>query len=141
MIEINELIKEALKSKEQEKLRAYRNLKAEFQFYTRELTEDEMYGIVRKSIKKLKKSMEDFKSQGRDDLFEEYRVECEILNSLLPADVSVDENTIITALRESPFFSDGGIPKAKTGEAIKYILSKYPTADGKTISNIIREKL
>lgn len=160
MINIDELIKQAMKSKNSDELRAYKNLKAEIQTFktaknAKPYDEAAEIGIIKKYCDKLSQSIEQFQKAHRQDLALEYMSEREILRKLLPE--PVNESQIYAELYNhglsvgwseykpnlNPQIRCGTcivhIPKKEMGNAIKYLKSKFPQADGKMISNIVKE--
>lgn len=156
MLNINELIKTAMKSKNQVELRAYKNLKAEIQLVltaknAKPYDEAAEIQLISKMCKKLEDGILDFSGAGREDLAAEYRDELEVLKKLLPE--PVNESQIYSELKEwclsnhftQQFWTALGaethllIPKKEMGNAIKHLKSKFPQADGKMISNIVKE--
>lgn len=152
MINIDELIKNAMKSGNKTELQAYRNLKAEFQKFktaknAKPYDETSELTIISKYCKSLEDAIEQFSEAHRDDLIASYTSELEVLKKLLPA--SVDESEIYCMLdiwcednnfrKTSNFEIIYEIPKKEMGNAIKYLKSKFPTADGKMISDIVKE--
>lgn len=158
MININELIKNAMKSKNQVELRAYKNLKAEIQILqtaknAKPYDEAAEIQLISKMCKKLEDSILDFSKAHREDLAAEYREELEVLKKLLPEPVKqsdimlvlwewASQNKYLVQFNENPNnFSEPKIPKKEMGNAIKYLKSEFPQADGKIISNIVKEYL
>ena len=156
MINIDELIKQALKSQNKTELRAYRNLKAEFlkaetAKNAKPMDDVRRIQVLQKYIKTLEKSISDFSEAHREDLVADYRDELEVLQKLLPE--PVNESQIYSELKEwclsnhftQQFWTALGaethllIPKKEMGNAIKHLKSKFPQADGKIISNIVKE--
>ena len=152
MIEIDSLIRESMKSKNQTELRAYKNLKAEIQAFktaknAKPYDEAAEIGIIKKYCDKLSQSIEQFQKAYRQDLAFEYMSEREVLRKLLPE--PVNESQICSELcmwAESNNFgfvlsttNPIQIPKKEMGNAIKYLKSKFPQADGKMISNIVKK--
>lgn len=156
MINIDELIKQALKAQNKTELRAYRNLKAEFQLAStakgaKPLDEARQIQILNKYLKTLEKSISDFSQAHRDDLVAEYKNESEVLKKLLPE--PVNELQIYSELHEwclehhytqHPITAVDYsvmilIPKSDMGKAIKYLKSKFPQANGKIIAEIVKE--
>ena len=156
MININELIQQALKSQNKTELRAYRNLKAEFlkaetAKNAKPMDDVRRIQVLQKYIKTLEKSISDFSEAHREDLVADYRDELEVLQKLLPE--PVNESQIYSELKEwclsnhftQQFWTALGaethllIPKKEMGNAIKHLKSKFPQADGKIISNIVKE--
>lgn len=156
MINVNELIKNAMKSKNQVELRAYKNLKSEIQIVqtaknAKPYDEAAEIQLISKMCKKLEDSILSFSEAGREDLAAEYRDELEVLKKLLPEPVTqsnimlvlwewANSKGFLMQFNENPNnFSEPRIPKKEMGSAIKYIKSKFPQADGKMISDIVKE--
>ena len=156
MINIDELIKQALKAQNKTELRAYRNLKAEFlkaetAKNAKPMDEARQVQIIKKYCDTLEKSISDFSEAHREDLVADYRDELEVLQKLLPE--PVNESQIYSELKEwclsnhftQQFWTALGaethllISKKEMGNAIKHLKSKFPQADGKIISNIVKE--
>ena len=155
MINIDELIKTSMKSKNQVELRAYKNLKAEIQTFktaknAKPYDEAAEIQLISKMCKKLEDGILGFSEAGREDLVSEYRDELMILKKLLPE--PVNESQVCSELSEwcrenhftQRFQTAIGyeehlvIPKKEMGNAIKYIKSKFPQADDKLISTIVK---
>lgn len=155
MINIDELIKESMKAKNQVELRAYKNLKAEIQTFktaknAKPYDEAAEISIIKKYCEKLEKSILSFSEAHREDLVSEYSDELEILRKLLPE--PVNESQVYSELsewcRENHFIQRFQtaigyeehlvIPKKEMGNAIKHLKSKFPQADGKLISKITK---
>ena len=152
MIEIDSLIKEAMKSKNQIELKTYRNIKSEFLIAetaknAEVLDEAKQIKLLQSYAKKLEKSILDFSQAGREDLAAEYRDELDVVKKLLPK--PVNESQICFGLAEWAESHNFGlvlsidnpirIPKKEMGNAIKYLKSKFPQADGKVISDIVKK--
>lgn len=160
MINVNELIKNAMKSKNQVELRAYKNLKAEIQLVltaknAKPYDEVAEIGIIKKYCDKLSQSIEQFQKAHRQDLAFEYMSEREVLRKLLPE--PVNERKLYGFLEKLCFekgfvhsYLDNGapcpmegyelqIPKKEMGAIIKAIKSQFPQADGRIISDIVKK--
>ena len=163
MIEIDSLIKGAMKSKNKTELRAYKNLKAEIQLLktaknAKPYDEAAEIQLISKMCKRLEEDIEGFSEARREDLESECRSELEVLKKLLPEPVNerqirselyiwAGSNKLIEMyLTEKGVYqfdaietSKPFIPKKEMGNAIKHLKSKFPQADGKMISNIVKE--
>ena len=153
MLNIDELIKESLKNKKTSELKVYRNLKADIMAFKTQKnapTYDEAaeLKIIQKYVTKMEDSEKQYSQAGREDLASECRDELEVLRKLLPEPVTASE--IYEELRywaeknhylNEEIASEIQIPKKEMGVIIKYIKSKLPTADGKIISEIVKENL
>lgn len=157
MLNIDDLVKESMKSRNQAELRAYKNLKAEIQAFktaknAKPYDEAAEISIIKKYCEKLEKSILSFSKAHRDDLVTEYSDELEVLKKLLPEPVNKsDICSFIGSDKEyfsqftEEYLDESGkvtrgiqIPKKEMGNAIKYIKSRFPQADGKLISTIIK---
>ena len=151
MLNIDELIKESLKNKKTVELKAYRNLKSEITLAKTAknamgFNEAVLFSIITKYCKKLEDAEKQYSQAGREDLASECRDELEVLRKLLPEPVTASE--IYEELRywaeKNHYLNEASeikIPKKEMGVVIKYIKSKLPTADGKMISEIVKENL
>lgn len=153
MVEIDNLIKNALKSKNNVELRTYRSLKAKIlEFKTaknaKPYTDEEEIKLISKEVKKLEDAVLEFSQAGRDDLALEYREELEVLKKLLPEPIDTSEiySELLYWAEQNYYINDEiayeiEIPKKEMGIAIKYLKSKFPTVDGKIISEIVKEHI
>lgn len=156
MVNIDELIKVSMKSRNNTELRAYKNLKAEIQAFktaknAKPYDETAEIQLISKMCKKLEDSILSFSEASREDLISEYREELEVLKKLLPE--PVNESQIYSELMkwcvENPFIQRVqttlgceeylAIPKKEMGNVIKYLKLKFPQADGKLISTIVKK--
>lgn len=149
MIDINNLIKTAMKAGDKVSLNAYKNLKAEIQVFktaknAKPYTEAVEIQIVSKMCKKLEDAIENFSKAHREDLVSDYTNELDVLRKLLPE--PVDESQICSfiehwCLKEhlinDEYFPT--IPKNIMGKAIKCVKEQYPQVDGKTISQLVKK--
>ena len=155
MINVDNLIKVSMKSRNQTELRAYKNLKAEIQAFktaknAKPYDEAAEIQLISKMCKKLEDGILGFSEAGREDLMSEYRDELAVLKKLLPE--PVNESQVCSELSEwcrenhftQRFQTAIGyeehlvIPKKEMGNAIKHLKSKFPQADGKLISTIVK---
>ena len=156
MLNINELIKSSMKSGDKVALRAYKNLKAEIQKVktaknAKPYTDATEIQLISKMCKNLEDAILDFSKAHRDDLVSDYTSELEVLKKLLPE--PVNESQICSELSEwcrenhftQRFQTAIGyeeylvIPKKEMGNVIKHLKSKFPQADGKLISSIVKK--
>lgn len=161
-MEINELIKNATLSRDKVALNTYRNVKAELQKVLTaknapEYSEALFIQVTAKYAKKLEDSIKQFSEAHRDDLVSEYTSELEVVKKLLPEPVKPEdiiislsdwcvENNFCSEVEEFIMMPESTktssrrieLPKKEMGTAIKYLKSKFPTADGKMISEIVK---
>ena len=150
---IDALIKDSLKNKKAVELKVYRNLKADIiAFKTQknapEYNDAVFYNLVNKYVKKMEDAQKQYFQASREDLVAECREELEVLRKLLPEPVNASDiyEELLYWARKNHYVNDEiaseiQIPKKEMGIAIKYIKSKLPTADGKMISEIVKENL
>lgn len=145
-----------MKSGDKVALRAYKNLKAEIQKVktaknAKPYTDATEIQLISKMCKNLEDAILDFSKAHREDLVADYTSELEVLKKLLPE--PVNESQICSELSEwcrenhftQRFQTAIGyeeylvIPKKEMGNAIKHLKSKFPQADGKLISSIVKK--
>ena len=153
MLNVDDLIKESMKSRNQTELRAYKNLKAEIQAFktaknAKPYDEAAEIQLISKMCKKLEDGILGFSKAHREDLVTEYSDELEVLRKLLPEPVNESdiEYILYNWADEENFMDYSGselpkikIPKKEMGRAIKHLKTRFPQADGKLISNIVKE--
>lgn len=152
MLDVNELIKSSMKSGDKVSLRAYKNLKAEIQKVktaknAKPYTDAAEIQLISKMCKNLEDAILDFSEAHREDLVSDYTSELEVLKKLLPE--PVNESQICPFIEEycleNNFVGCAGvgiadlqIPKREMGKVIKAVKDKYPQADGKLVSSIVK---
>lgn len=142
MIEIDNLIKEAMMSKDKVALRTYRAVKSKFiEFETskehKTLDENAKISIVNKMIKEREETAKIYRDNNRIELMESELDEVKVLKSLIPEQLPKEE----VESRINEMYPDG-IDKKSMGLAIKTIKAALGgLSDGKTISDIVKTKL
>lgn len=151
MLNIDELIKSSLKNKDTVALKVYRNLKSDIMaFKTQKNAPEYTRAVEQNLIKKYVAKMEDAEKQyleaGREDLATECREELEVLKQWLPAPATAQDVYSILAgwCVKNGFVNDEteqklAIPKKSMGTAIKAVKEVFPTADGKMISDVVKQ--
>jgi uncharacterized protein YqeY len=151
MLNIDELIKSSLKNKDTVALKVYRNLKSDIMaFKTQKNAPEYTRAVEQNLIKKYVAKMEDAEKQyleaGREDLATECREELEVLKQWLPAPATAQDVYSILAgwCANNEFINEETeqkltIPKKSMGTAIKAMKEVFPTADGKMISDIVKQ--
>lgn len=137
-------MKEAMKSKDEGRLRALRAIKAEIiKAKTEpgaggEINEATEVKFLQKMVKQRKDSIAIFEQQGRNDLADKEKEEVGVIEKFLPEQMSeqeIKEAVLKIILDNHATASDMG---KITGMANKQLAGK---ADGKTISAIVKELL
>ena len=105
----------------------------------KQLSEDEMLAIVSKEVKKRKESIADYEKANREDIVQKLKKEIEILSEYLPEQLSEEE---IIKIVEEAINETGATSPRDMGKVMQAIRPKTNgKADGKVVSQIVREKL
>lgn len=148
---IDNLIKEATLEKNSAKKEAYRAIKAELLLNNSsknprpqgkiinvgDLTLCELeISIIKKQIQIREEQISMYESNNHQNLANEYREQNKYLKELLPPEISREE--IQNAI---PKLYPNGFTQKEMGKIIKEVKSAYPTADGKLISEVVKEHI
>jgi uncharacterized protein YqeY len=139
-------LKDAMRAKDATKLGVLRMLKSAIKYSaieksgaTGELDDAEMTQVIRKQVKQRQDSIESFEKGGRAELAEKEKNELAILNSYLPAAMSVEE---IARLVKETIAEVGATSRAQMGAVMKTLGPKVAgRADGKTLSQEVQRQL
>lgn len=142
---IMEEMKEAMKSKNESLLRGLRAIKAEIiKAKTEpgaggEIDEATELKFLQKMMKQRRDSLDIFEKQGRSDLAQKEKEEIEVIERFLPKQMTEEEITqaVKVIITETGATSAADMGKVM-GAASKQLAGK---ADGKTISNIVKQLL
>ena len=143
-MDIDKLIKEAMIEKNSAKKEAYRAIKAELLLIQtgsngkkpRPVDDLDIIKIAKKQIEIKEEQIDMYDANSRKDLADMYREQMKYFKELLPPEISKEQiqEAITTAY-------PNGYSKKEMGKVIKEIKDIYPTADGKLISDIVREHI
>ena len=104
-----------------------------------ELNDEQIIEIIAKESKKRKDSLPDYEKSGREDLISQINEEIEILSEYLPKPLSNEE---IEKIVEEIIAEVGATSMKDMGIVMKEAKAKIgPSADGKTINEIVKAKL
>lgn len=150
MIDVDFLIKQARLQRNNKHLLYYQNIKSEFVKFEKEkgniLDEIAQIKILSKYCKKMEDAEKQYSQADREDLVTECREELEVLKKLLPKPAEAQDinsilagwcvrNNFVNTENESKI----EIPKKSMGLAIKAMKEVFPTADGKIISEVVKQ--
>ncbi len=143
---INTEIKNAMKAKDQDALRALRGLKAEFlKAQTAEgrepgpLSDQEAQKVVQKAVKQRKDSVEQYRSNGRDELAAAEEAEIQILEGYLPKQLTEAE---VKAELEKLYEELKAEGEVNIGSFMKASMARLSgRAEGKTINQLAKQIL
>ncbi|CAD7782119.1 putative protein YqeY [Candidatus Methanoperedenaceae archaeon GB37] len=132
--EINEHLKEALKSKKTDALNALRGLKAVIKNkeveLRRKLEDNEIIQLIAKQIKQRKESIAQFQKGNRPDLVEKEEKELKVLEQFMPPPLS--EEALDKILQEI-ITETGAIGPQDMGKVMKVAMSRLSgQAEGKS---------
>ena len=143
--QINEDLKTALKAGEKEVVAAYRTVMAQIKDeriklrVKREMTEEDVIGVLLNAAKKRKEAFEIYRQNNREDLAAKEEAELNLLQKYLPKQLSGDEvkEIISNIIQQTNASSINDLGKVM-GAAMKELKSK---ADGQLIQSIVRDQL
>lgn len=137
--QLNSLIAEAMKNKENDRVAVLRLIKAELLKKEKEgkpLDETIEASVLMKMVSQREDSINQFKQANRMDLAENEQKELDIIKEFAPKQVSDEDITIET---EKVIANMGGTVTMKDMKNILAEVQKiYPTANGKLISQIVK---
>src|SRR5699024_5772843 len=138
--QLNQDMKEAMKSKDKDRLSVIRMVKASLQneaikLGEKSLSEDEELTVLTREYKQRKDSLQEFKTAGRDDLVQNLEQEIAILQSYMPEQLSEDEITdiVLSSIKEVQATS-----KKDMGKVMHKVKGKE---DGSLINKIVQQHL
>ena len=143
---LNEELKHAMKSKDSLKLESLRAIKSAIilfktssNFKGEDLSIDQEVKLLQRLVKQRKESANIYRNQNRLDLAELEESQASIIQSFLPKQISLDEieKIVIKIIEDIKAESMRDMGKVM-GIANKKLSGK---ADGKTISDIVKNKL
>ena len=103
------------------------------------VSESEALALVRREVKQHEESLAEAIKAGRDDLVAEQTAELELLKTYLPKQLTREQ--IVELARQTIAEVKATSPKQQ-GEVMKALLPKVKDmADGKTVSEVVRELL
>lgn len=136
--------KTAMKAKEMDKVTTLRFLQSaiknkEIEIRPKELTDDDVIAVLRKSVKQRQDSIEQYNSAGRADLADKEKAELAIIEGYLPQQLSADiiEKYVKEAIAES-----GASSMKDMGNVMKLVMAKTQgAADNKVVSELVKKSL
>lgn len=137
-------MKEAMKSHDKDRLSVIRFVRgairqAEIDGGHKELSDEDVIGVISKEVKMRKDSIEEFKKGGREDLVAKTQAEIDVLMPYLPAQLSEDE--IRAFVKEAVEKTGASTPK-DMGKVMGMLMPKVKgRADGKMVNTIVRSML
>tara|TARA_B100002051_G_C16432344_1_gene484847 strand:- start:190 stop:630 length:441 start_codon:yes stop_codon:yes gene_type:complete len=141
--EIKEQLKASMKKGDKKNVLAIRNILEKIKNVQvdskEELKENQIIKIIAKHAKQLRESIVQFKNGNRLDLAEKEQEELKIAEQFLPAQLSKDEikDIVINVIKDLNVTQ-----MSDMGKVMKAVIDQTKgNADGKIISNLVRESL
>ena len=104
-----------------------------------ELSDDDIYKVIQKSIKQREDAASQYKEANRNELHDKEVKEAELLKQYLPKQLSDDE---VTSIAQEAIKEIGATSPKEMGKVMKIVTSKTGAgAEGKRISQIVRKLL
>ena len=140
-------LKQAMKDKEQDKLRVLRSLKSkllEREISERkggegELSDEQSIEVLMKAAKQRKESIEQFEKGDRNDLADAEKEELEIINSYLPKMLSEEE---VRDIAKEKIDELGAEDMSDMGQVMGVLMQELKgKAEGSVVSKVVKEEL
>lgn len=136
-------MKNALKSGDKDRLSTIRMLISEIKKVQidskRELSDEEIIGILQKYVKQRKEAYQQYINAGRQDLADKELAEINVVQEFLPQPLSEEE---LTSIVEETIKELGASSIKDMGKVVKSVMEKVKgRAEGSVISRIVKEKL
>ena len=105
----------------------------------RELSDDDIFKIIQRSIKQREDAAKQYQDAGRDDLYQKETKEASLIKSYLPQQYTeIELKEIISNIIKA----QGATSMKDMGGVIKEVMAKVGSrADGKSVSKIVKELL
>lgn len=152
MIQINDLIKEAMHNKDMRLLGVLKLIKSEFVKKqteagrsNKELTDEEQVKILLKMISQREDSIKKYNKCGRQDLAEIEKQEIDIISNFVPKQPTNDELSTYVENIINAYKTEKGKSYALSMKDMKPIMAivkeKYPMANGSIISQALNKAI
>lgn len=133
----------AMKAKDKDTLNTVRSLRAAIQSkkleLNKDLTEEDVIGVIAKAAKQRKDSIESFKQGGRDDLVAEEEKELKVIKKYMPQMMSEAE---IEKIVDQVIAATGATSMRDMGKVMGGIMPKVKgKADGGLVNAVVKRKL
>lgn len=140
--QINEDLKNALKSGDKFKLSVLRMLKSALQLEEKNkkalLSDDDVLVVLKRQVKQRNDSLKEYEELGKIETADELRKEIEIINAYLPEEASIEQ---INAVVDEVFAKLNPTSMKEMGMVMKYVTENLANADMTKVSAIVKERL
>ncbi|MBE2181542.1 MAG: GatB/YqeY domain-containing protein [Chthoniobacterales bacterium] len=147
LAKIDQDLKDAMRAKDADRISSLRMLKSSLKYAVIEkgggaedgLSDADIISVVRKRIKQCQDAVEGFVKGGRPEQAEKEKAEMTLLESYLPAGLSVEE---LSALVREAIAETGATGKAQMGAVMKVVMAKAAgRVDGKAVNQEVQKQL
>lgn len=140
---INDMLKDAMKEKNEVKVGALRAVKSAMNYKKAEAGKDpsdeEIMDLIAKEAKKRKDSIEQFRAGGREDLASKEEAELEIISAFLPEQAAPEE---IEARAKAIIAETGATSMKEMGKVMGRIMGEFKSrTDGNIVKEIVQKLL
>lgn len=140
--QINEDLKNALKSGDKFKLSVLRMLKSALQLEAiskkNELKDEDVITVLKRQVKQRNDSLKEYETLGKFETADELRKEIEVINAYLPEEASIEQ---INAVLDEAFANINPTSMKEMGMVMKYVTENLANADMTKVSAIVKERL
>lgn len=148
MIDINKEIAAAMKSRDRERLDVLKLIKTELVKAEKNgvvLNEEKEVSILLKMIEQRKDSIEQYTKGGRKDLADNEQKEIDVIKEYVPELPTEEDIANYTNEAIETFIASNDADYKVSMKDMKAILTivqeKYPTANGKIVSNVLKNRI
>lgn len=148
IVKYNDLIKDAMKAREKEKLNTYKLVKARMLEYKTGdkdkngnypvLDEKSEMQILNKMVKELQGDIEIRKNTNRVDEINEFTHQMNYIKDLLPKMASQDE---VNAVIDKYIADNGNYSQKEMGKVISFVRSSFKAVDGGMVATLVKAKM
>ena len=139
---LQKMIGEAMKSRDQVRLSTLRMLSSAFNYEKIEkkhdLTEDEELAVIRKQAKQRRDSIEAYKKAGSLERAEAEELELSVLQEFLPPEMSDSDLEILV---KEAIAATGAGSISDMGKVIGYVKSKASSVEGGRVAEAVKKNL
>jgi hypothetical protein len=141
--QIEQDLKESIKSKDEELMRTLRMLKSDIMYEktkgSGDLPEEKVLEVVKRAAKRRKESIEEFTKAGRSDLADKEYAELAIIERYLPKQLDAVE---IEKAIDEKLKSLGEVSKKDFGKIMGMLMKEFKgQADGVLVKEILTKKM
>ena len=140
--QINEDLKNALKSGDKFKLSVLRMVKSALQLEAinkkGELTDDDVITVLKKQVKQRNDSITEYKNVNKLDTVNDLEKEIDIISEYLPEEASIED---INRVIDEAFKEINPTSMKEMGLIMKYVKDHLSNADNAKVSMIVKERL